>query len=166
VGDRDVRETGTFPGGDSRGGPETTYNIANNFAWETNPAGNQNTGFEQYTGVCFQRSEINLKQVTDGSSQTYIIGEKYLDPQNYETGADPGDNENWGTGFNNDVNRCGSRQPLQDQMGFADSFRFGGVHVGGWFAVFCDGHVESISYDIDLNVHKMNSNRADGGRPN
>jgi prepilin-type N-terminal cleavage/methylation domain-containing protein len=167
VGDRDVVESGTFPGGDTRGGPEANYNLANNFAWQTSTAGQIiATGVDQYTGVCFQRSEIGIEHCSDGSSQTYLIGEKYLNPDNYETGADPGDNETWGTGFNNDVNRCAAALPLRDQAGFASATRFGAVHVGGWYAVFCDAHVEAVSYDIDINVHKMNGNRADGGRPN
>lgn len=177
VGDRNVVESGAFPGGDTRGGPETTYTIADNYSKGTTAANSWNfttTGVtiyatpaeDRFTGVCFQRSEIGIEHCSDGSSQTYLIGEKYLNPDNYETGADPGDNETWGTGFNNDVNRCANELPLRDQAGIASATRFGAVHVGGWYAVFCDAHVESISYDIDLNVHKMNANRADDGRPN
>ncbi|MCA9233618.1 MAG: hypothetical protein KDA57_23460, partial [Planctomycetales bacterium] len=31
---------------------------------------------------------------------------------------------------------------------------------------FCDGHVESLSYDIDLPVHQYNSSRDDGNVTN
>jgi hypothetical protein len=27
---------------------------------------------------------------------------------------------------------------------------------------WCDGHVEGLSYDIDLEVHRANANRYDG----
>jgi hypothetical protein len=29
---------------------------------------------------------------------------------------------------------------------------------------YCDGHVESISYDVDLLVHQNTANRRDSGR--
>jgi prepilin-type N-terminal cleavage/methylation domain-containing protein len=167
--DAGLVESGTFPGGDTRGGPETTYNIANNFNWATNSFGLTTANAvpaDPYTGVCFQRSEIGIEHISDGSSQTYLFGEKYINPVNYETGVDPGDNESWGTGFNNDVNRSAWHTPLQDTQGFASATRFGAVHVGGWYAAFCDGHVEAVSYDIDGTTHRANANRADGGRPN
>jgi prepilin-type N-terminal cleavage/methylation domain-containing protein len=165
-----IVESGSFPGGNTRGGPEANYNIATNFAWTTDTVGNGaaqgNYPVDPFTGVCFQRSEIGIKHITDGSSNTYLLGEKYLDPTNYETGADAGDNESWGTGFNNDVNRCAVELPLQDTPAVSSATRFGSSHAGGWYALFCDGHAELVSFDIELNVHKMNANRADGGRPN
>jgi len=169
VGDRDVVETGTFPLGDGDRTVKTDYTHANGFNWATDPQG-QTTAIVgsrvEYTGTIFQRSEVAIKNITDGTSNTYLIGEKYLNPVNYETGADPGDNENWGTGFNNDVNRCAAALPLPDTQGVASATRFGSAHVGGFFAVFCDGHVEAIDFNIDLLAHKMNANRADEGRPN
>ena len=41
-----------------------------------------------HTGISFQRSEVATQHVTDGSSQTYMIGEKYLNPVDYDTGLD------------------------------------------------------------------------------
>ena len=169
VGDR--RDSGGNPIVEKDSFPKTAnYNTAKNFAWTTDTTGvasapNANPR-DPYTGVCFQRSEIAIKHITDGTSQTYIIGEKYLNPVDHETGADPGDNENWGSGFNNDVNRCAVETPLPDTPGFRSATRFGSTHVGGWFAAFCDGHVELVSFDIELLTHKMNANRADGGKPN
>jgi prepilin-type N-terminal cleavage/methylation domain-containing protein len=170
VGDRNLVETDQFAEksrGDS-GGIINNYDTAKNFKWLTNEVGTTTNAaaIDQYTGVCFQRSEVGIKQITDGSSQTYLIGEKYLNPLNYETGLDPGDNETWGTGFNNDVNRCAAELPLADNPSVSNATRFGSAHTGGWFAVFCDGHVELVSFDIELNVHKGNGNRADGGRVN
>ncbi len=34
-------------------------------------------------GVCFQRSKIGFKHITDGSSNTYMVGEKYMNPDSY-----------------------------------------------------------------------------------
>jgi type II secretory pathway pseudopilin PulG len=43
------------------------------------------------TGISYQRSEIKLKQITDGTTQTYLVGEKYRNPDHYETGLDNSD---------------------------------------------------------------------------
>ena len=54
-------------------------------------------------GVIYGGSQISLAAVTDGASNTYLLGEKYLTPDNYLTGADLGDNENSYMGDNEDV---------------------------------------------------------------
>lgn len=115
-----------------------------------------------YTGVCYRRSMIRIGQIPDGTSKTYWVGEKYLNPQGYETGLDAADNETWCTGFNNDNFRTGARAPRKDQVGYADTFGYGSAHDTVWNAVFCDGHVDSIPFDINARVHKQQSNRRDG----
>ena len=60
-------------------------------------------------------------QITRGTSNTYLIGEKYLNPANYLTGSDGGDNEAMYVGMDNDVYRCTASAPLQDKLGFAGS---------------------------------------------
>lgn len=57
---------------------------------------------ELVSGICYERSKVKISQITDGTSKTYMVGEKFVTVDNYETGADPGDNETWCTGFNND----------------------------------------------------------------
>jgi prepilin-type N-terminal cleavage/methylation domain-containing protein len=169
VGDRNVVETGTFPA--SGGGSVlTNYSTAATFAWGSNEMGGSvaTISTELYTGVCFQRSEVGIEHIGDGTSQTYLIGEKYLNTQNYETGTDAGDNETWGTGFNNDVNRAAFDPPGRDLLNApgrdCQARIFGSAH-NGWYAAFCDGHVEMLGFDIDLLVHRGNANRNDGGNP-
>jgi prepilin-type N-terminal cleavage/methylation domain-containing protein len=169
VGDRNVVESGSFPGNSS--GTSTNYNAHNTYAWQTTPQGQfANGAGDQFTGVCFQRSEVGIEHISDGTSQTYLIGEKYINAQNYETGTDDGDNESWGTGFNNDVNRAAYDAPAQDRDTTGrpkldcQARIFGSVHTG-FFMAWCDGHVEMVSFDIDLAVHRGNANRADEGRP-
>ncbi len=167
VGDQDVVETGAFPANSGSGAP-ASYTPYVKYAWATDTQGNYVTGagLPRYTGVCFQRSEVGLRHISDGSSNTYIIGEKYLNPGNYETGLDGGDNETWGTGFNNDIFRCTAEPPLQNRPDEVNATRFGGSHVGGWYAAFCDAHVKLIGYDVDPKVHRDSGNRADGGSTN
>ncbi|MEX2169158.1 MAG: DUF1559 domain-containing protein [Pirellulales bacterium] len=52
-----------------------------------------------HTGVVFQRSEIKLRQITDGTSFTYLYGEKNLDPKHYETGAANNDDQSMYNGL-------------------------------------------------------------------
>jgi prepilin-type N-terminal cleavage/methylation domain-containing protein len=117
---------------------------------------------QRLTGIGFERSEIAYKNIEDGTANTYLVCEKYLNPDNYDTGQDGGDNETWCTGYNNDNYRNAADPPLQDTPGFGSTFRFGSVHAGGFNAVFCDGSVHSISYSIDLQVHQRLANRQDG----
>ena len=55
------------------------------------------------TGVSFLRSTIPLVKITDGTSHTYMVGEKHLNAAEYATGADPSDNEHVFAGYDNDV---------------------------------------------------------------
>jgi prepilin-type processing-associated H-X9-DG protein len=115
-----------------------------------------------FTGVVYEYSEVKLGQITDGTSNTYLAGEKYIDSIHYETGGDPADNETWCTGWNNDNYRVSNEPPTQDTPGVTLSTRYGSAHPAGFHAVFCDGHVDQIEYGIELAIHRRMSNRNDG----
>jgi len=114
------------------------------------------------TGVSFRRSKIRIAHVQDGTSNTYFAGEKYLNIKNYETGTDQADNENMWAGFDNDTYRTASKQPLKDREGLSDPNRYGSSHAGGLNMVYCDGSVHTITYNIELVIHKRLANRGDG----
>jgi len=114
------------------------------------------------TGISFERSEVGIRHITDGTTVTYLAGEKYMNPENYHTGWDGGDNETWCTGFNNDNFRTGFLPPERDREGDQFTTKFGSSHDSVFQMAFCDGHVESIGYDIDRWVHRGASNRKDG----
>ena len=156
--------------------PQSSYSLADNFKWCADEVGNYvdptNCGDIKadfaMTGVSFQRSEIGVKHIGDGTSNTYLIGEKFLDPDNYENGKDAGDNETWCTGYNNDNFRNGNLEPRNDQPAGAvpnASQRFGSAHPSVWLMAWCDGHVSNETFDIDLQVHRGNANRSDQGSP-
>jgi len=127
------------------------------------------TATKNYTGVVYLRSQIKIRQVSDGLSKTYLSGEKYLNPNAYESGDDASDNEFLYVGFDNDMFKTSAKDPAADgtivdasNQPVADSNRWGAAHLGGFHMVLCDGSTRSIPYDIDLNTHRNLGNRKDG----
>ncbi len=87
------------------------------FGWDNTSA---------YTGICFERSMVRVDHVTDGTSHTYLFGEKYLNPDSYLNGADAADNENAYVGMDNDLYRVsGGGTPMQDTPGIGDTLVYG-----------------------------------------
>ncbi len=64
---------------------------------------------QSYHGISFELSTIRKDNVTDGLSQTLLIGEKYLASSSYGTGNVGADNENEYVGFDNDTGRTAYR---------------------------------------------------------
>jgi prepilin-type processing-associated H-X9-DG protein len=112
-------------------------------------------------GVCYRRSELRLAQITDGTSKTYLVGEKYLDANDEDNGADAGDNEGMYSGFANNQTRFCDMGPQQDTAGFPLYTAFGSAHAGAFNMALCDGSVHAIAYEIDLTAHMRLGNRSD-----
>ncbi len=162
--------TGSFQpaaGSSSGGGPvdyPTGISAASQSNWQSIGA--------SADGVIYGGSQISMAAVTDGASNTYLLGEKYLTPDNYLTGADPGDNENAYIGDNEDVSRASGTPsniasgsfspPAQDTPGLAYRYNFGSAHPSGFGMAFCDGSVHVISFFIDSTTNQRLANRRDG----
>jgi prepilin-type N-terminal cleavage/methylation domain-containing protein len=125
-----------------------------------------------YGGVIYLRSEVRVAQIRDGVSNTYLLGEKYLNPDHYRTGLDFSDNENAYSGNDNDnLRSCWvdlsdvSRNfvPMGDVSGVGGAGRFGSAHVGAAYFVFCDGSVRAVGFDVDSLNHYRMGHRRDGG---
>ena len=120
------------------------------------------------TGIVYCGSLIKMSDITDGASNTYLVAEKYLNPDDYETGSDPGDNESCWTGENQDMSRWSGQTPSsywpphQDMPGSQDGCSFGSAHANGFQAAFCDGSTQTLNYTIDPEVHRRLCNRKDG----
>jgi prepilin-type N-terminal cleavage/methylation domain-containing protein len=105
-----------------------------------------------FNGPFYAHSQTNLLSLARGTSNTVMVGEKYLNPADYTTGADPSDNENLYVGMDNDITRCTSSPPMQDLMGYQDTFRFGSAHLSGCQVCLGDGSVRNVGYSVDPTI--------------
>ena len=117
---------------------------------------------ELCNGVAWQRSQVTLRDISDGQSNTYLVGEKYLNPDDYFTGIDHGDDEPALGADDLDLNRWTYVLPKPDQRGLSDQTCFGSAHPGSFNMALCDGSVRGISYEITLETHRILGNRRDG----
>jgi prepilin-type N-terminal cleavage/methylation domain-containing protein len=113
----------------------------------------------KFNGVIYQRSQTTFPAIQRGSSNTYLIGEKYLNPNNYQNGADPGDNECMYVGMDNDLMRTTDYAPRRDTPGYTNSYMFGSNHDVGLNMLHCDGSVEFVNYSIEMSVYKPMGSR-------
>jgi len=115
----------------------------------------------KYQGVIHMGSMVKIKQITKGTSKTYLCGEKYLSPDAYEFGIDYTDVESAWRGNDDDTLRTAVKAPMQDQLGLSACTikTYGSAHPGGFHMAWCDGSVSSVDYGIDIAVHQMNASR-------
>jgi prepilin-type N-terminal cleavage/methylation domain-containing protein/prepilin-type processing-associated H-X9-DG protein len=132
------------------------------------------------TGVMYCHSEITMADITDGASNTYLLGEKVCDPDHYYDGLLDWDDQFWDTGMDWDTIRWTGKAasqsdprfaPMQDtphdtlqdiQQEIPSGMAFGSAHANSFNMAMCDGSVHSINYSIDLETHWRLGNRSDG----
>jgi prepilin-type processing-associated H-X9-DG protein len=114
------------------------------------------------SGISFECSTVRQQDVTDGCTNTIMLGEKFVDPQHYGNGADAADNENIYVGQDNDVYRGTGSPPMQDRWGVVSSIQFGSAHFTSANFAFCDGSIHAINYAVDATTYHNLGNRRDG----
>jgi prepilin-type N-terminal cleavage/methylation domain-containing protein/prepilin-type processing-associated H-X9-DG protein len=142
-------------------GPES---FADADTWDENRWLQQ--GGSAQTGVVFLRSTIKQVDIKDGTSHTYLAGERNISTTNYYTGIADDDDQTWSLGYDLDVNRWTSQEldactPQKDGKEEL-TMNFGSAHPTAFNMLFCDGSVHSIPYDISDDVHDRLGNRKDG----
>ena len=117
---------------------------------------------DRSTGIHYPGSMVTIDMIQDGTSNTYAVGEKYLNHDHYTIPIDGGDQNNMYIGDNPSISRWTYFTPQQDTPGLQDSHGFGSAHPSALNVAFCDGSVRSINYKIDPVVHSNLGNRRDG----
>ena len=149
---------------------------------------------DDHNGIMFQRSTVKIAQITDGTSKTALIGEKYVSTDHYDNGECNGDDQNIFVGHDQDNVRytglpgIGAIGPAADapqlwpmrrnddargsdqlpgQTGPGDPIApiFGAAHPGAMNMAFCDGSVQTISYDVEPQVYFFYGGRNDDADP-
>ena len=154
-------------GGSGEEGPATP-DVVENPPGQMTPTGKAAFVWAAQTanGVMYCGSMIRMSDITDGASSTYMIGEKYVDPDYYATADDKGDSGDAFQGDNEDNVRWGAlyMPPLPDTpgLGIWNMGPFGSAHPNGFTMAFCDGSVQFVNFSIDLNTHACLCSRNDG----
>jgi prepilin-type N-terminal cleavage/methylation domain-containing protein/prepilin-type processing-associated H-X9-DG protein len=140
-------------------GPENVLQVSNairNGSWPKPP--------QDWSGISWFAQSVRLGEISDGTSNTFLMGEKYVRRDAYYDSGDWGDNEPLFGGFNNDNHR--GTHPywpiLKDATKKQSIGSFGSSHNGGVNFVLTDGSVTHVSYSIDSNIYRLLGNRHDG----
>ncbi len=124
-------------------------------------AGGATYGNGPYYGIIVPNpGRVSIANVQDGLSNTFVIGEKRLNPNHYLTG-DNQDNTGMCAGWEDDVIAM-TVQPFGPDATGVSTYQFGSAHPGGMNAVFGDGSVRSISYGISSAMLTALGDRRDG----
>lgn len=119
-------------------------------------------------------------KITDGLSNTLVVGEKWLDPEAYVGGRFWHDDRGWSDGWDPDQMRATNYPIFPDkptaELTFVDEqgtekqvdksraggFCFGSAHPSGINTVWADGSVRTVAYDIDWLTLNSFAHRSDG----
>jgi prepilin-type N-terminal cleavage/methylation domain-containing protein len=127
------------------------------------------------TGIMMVHHRFNFTDITDGLSNTLMVGEKAIGPDWYVNGASLGDDQGPFVADERDSyraaawdvldppNTTGSAMlPYQDTPGDDNTYGFGSAHSGGLFFALCDGSTRFINYTVSEVVYRHLANRKDG----
>jgi prepilin-type N-terminal cleavage/methylation domain-containing protein len=129
------------------------------------------------TGISHQRSQVRMSDIRDGTSQTFLIGEKCINRGHYTDGKDMGDCSSmycggdlellrWtgivGAVYSGTRTNCPRRDTPANVTEGSQMQWFGSAHAGAFNMAICDGSVRTIGYSIDGEVFRCLGNRKDG----
>jgi prepilin-type N-terminal cleavage/methylation domain-containing protein len=154
-------ELGPFP---------PSHTLPSSYTFPVDEQGNSpgNNTIHLFTGVSYINAYLRIVDIKDGTSHTYMVGEKYLNPDNYFNGLDSADDWPMFCGAQDDTCRFTWNDttnhwcdPKRDRRGATIRYAFGSAHPASFNMVMCDGSAHSIRYEIDPILHSKLGNRAD-----
>lgn len=117
---------------------------------------------EEGTGVLRQYEPNRMRDIYDGTSHTLLVAEKRMSRGSLGMWMED-DNEGYSAGWDEDTIRSTDLAPLPDCKRCASGeHRFGSAHRSAFNAVFADGAVRRLSYDINANVFRTLGDMRDG----
>jgi type II secretory pathway pseudopilin PulG len=125
------------------------------------PNFNWGKAYEDNTGITCMHHQFTIKEITDGTSKTILIGEKAVNPDAYFTGLNGGDDQGPFAGDDDDPVRYAMDGVFRDRRGVDGSWHFGSAHATTFNVVLCDGSVHAVSFDISLTNLRRLCNRRD-----
>ena len=130
--------------------------------------GNNNEKNPSESGVIYTKSAVKLRQVTDGTSKTLLVGERHVIPRGGSTRSGFDDYDRGDTAFlsgDNPWTIFGATAPGFPTSKFDKNIdKFGSDHTGTMAQfVFLDVHVKPINYSISATVLHSLGVIADGG---
>ena len=117
--------------------------------------------YRNCNGVIFQKSAIQLSKILDGTAYTYLVAERYINPDHYESGTGGNNNESMYAGHDNDTLFWTTNAPLGDRQGYSDSWIAGSAHPKVFLAALCDSTVRTLPFTMDVTTHKYLGSRND-----
>jgi prepilin-type N-terminal cleavage/methylation domain-containing protein/prepilin-type processing-associated H-X9-DG protein len=141
------------------------------YSWP-NPYATDSLGLLR-TGIVYGHHRFSIKDVSDGLTNTYMVGEKYCNPDHYRTGLETGDDQGPICSDDWDTMRCalwygwnyGSKyySPQRDRPGVSSVyvFLFGSAHPHGFNMALCDGSVKHVNFDVAETVQRSLCHRCD-----
>jgi prepilin-type N-terminal cleavage/methylation domain-containing protein/prepilin-type processing-associated H-X9-DG protein len=114
--------------------------------------------------------KMTFSKITDGSSKTLMVSEKWVHSNLTQGSGGQADDRGWSDGWDFDALRSTIIRPRADSEGNVpngqpidpDNYQLGSAHPGGMNALFADGSVTRISFDIDLETLNRLGHRSDG----
>jgi hypothetical protein len=112
-------------------------------------------------------AKVTLSQgsIPDGTSNTIMVAEKWLNANNYQSG-DWHDDFGYTDGWDPDIVRFGSLPPVQDRPGGTgygwEGWQFGSAHTSSFNALWGDRSVRPVKYSVNLTSFRLLCDRRDG----
>ncbi len=117
-----------------------------------------------------QVGAITFSMITDGASNTMLVGEKHMNLNFVTSECQPDDNAGYTAPLQDDVARWAVFPPAPDFRGPEYTaatlqpgiWQFGSSHQVGFQSVFADGAVRTIHFNVNLTIFQRAASRDDG----
>ena len=126
-------------------------------------------------GVLYRDSKVRFAEISDGTSNTLLVGESAWSPERIRGGGYLHHRRGWiqgfdGTGVGNTAHACKNINFGINVRGYTQApvveyfndVSFGSQHPGGANFVFCDGSTRFVTANVDIALYKATASRGTG----